>query len=948
MQAAEPTREWFTIETPHFRVHYYRSLRHDLAAAAQKVARAAENAHRTLAPVFRTQPSTPTHIVVTDDVDAANGAASVVPYNVIQLFVTGPDSRSHLNDYDDWINVLVMHEYVHILHIDTIHGLPRLVNAVLGKTWAPNQIQPRWFIEGIAVYHETRQTAGGRNRSSIFDMILRMSLLERRWLDLDQISSPTRHYPRGAVPYLYGGRFIQYLADRFGEEKLAEISHRYGGMPVPWSLNRTAHEVYGQGYVELYEQFKEHLKRTYLLQKERVERRGVTPFARVTRHGWSIDSPRFSSSGDEIAYIASDGRSHDMIRVLDVRAGARLRHEQYHLGGQGLAFTPDGRHLVYARGVRWRTFHSYHDLFVQRRPDGAPRQLTDGLRAREPDVSPDGELVAFISSDNGRNDLALIPFTGGQPRVLVRGARGDQMFTPRFSPDGARIAFSYHRSGARDIAVVERGTGRVTFLTQDRAIDMDPQFSSDGRRVYFSSDRTGIFNIYCLDLARPGALNPVLEQVTNVLGGAFAPAVSPDERELYYVGYSARGYDLHRMKLEPARFLPALPYADDRPESARVPNANVPFAVRRYTPWSTIYPRNWSLNVGSDAFGTSLGLTVTGGDVVGIHAYDLAASVSAAKGYVSYAAGYSYDRFWPSLRVRTSRFVGRRGGLVIDGREQAYVEESYGLSSGAGLPVLRMPDHALTLSLGHSIDFYRDADGRETLVLPDQMAPRFPEVGRRSGVTFGVGYSNVERYAESISAERGRRLDLSLRVDSSIFGSEFDNTQLSWSWTEYVDIPWFRDHVLALRYGGGIARGDFSRRGFFFIGGFPEQDIVSSLIDQTALGGVYLRGYQPGSLFGDQFHLLNVEYRLPLLSLERGLSTLPIYVNYLHLAAFSDVGSAFFGDLEASALKLGVGGELLTEWVLGYVVPFTFRLGYARGLMDGGQNSFFFLLGNRF
>ncbi|MBK6849159.1 MAG: hypothetical protein IPG96_17055 [Proteobacteria bacterium] len=163
-----------------------------------------------------------------------------------------------------------------------------------------------------------------------------------------------------------------------------------------------------------------------------------------------------------------------------------------------------------------------------------------------------------------------------------------------------------------------------------------------------------------------------------------------------------------------------------------------------------------------------------------------------------------------------------------------------------------------------------------------------------------------------------------------------------------MPLPWLDGHVLALRYGGGAARGDFRRRGYFFLGGFPGQDLVRAVIELQPLGGAYLRGYDPGALFGDQYHLLNVEYRLPLLSFEHGLSTLPVYLNFAHLTFFGDLGDALFGALAWDRLKVGVGAEVLTEWVVGYVFSLTLRLGYARGLMEPGGDRFFVLVGNRY
>jgi outer membrane protein assembly factor BamA len=150
--------------------------------------------------------------------------------------------------------------------------------------------------------------------------------------------------------------------------------------------------------------------------------------------------------------------------------------------------------------------------------------------------------------------------------------------------------------------------------------------------------------------------------------------------------------------------------------------------------------------------------------------------------------------------------------------------------------------------------------------------------------------------------------------------------------------------VVALSLGGGISAGE-ARETTFYLGGYPEQDLLGALINQSPLGGNYLRGYLPGVIGGSQYHLLNAEYRFPLWNVERGLSTLPVFLSHVWLAAFCDVGGAFEADLDVDELLVGVGAEILFRVVIGYQLALTFRLGYARGLMEDGQNEVFFVMG---
>ena len=98
------------------------------------------------------------------------------------------------DDHDDWLYGLTAHEYTHILHLDTMSGLPNIYNRIFGKTWAPNQVMPRWVIEGIAVYEESKRSSGGRNRGTRFDQFIRISRHAGKDMRIDQISGAPRQF----------------------------------------------------------------------------------------------------------------------------------------------------------------------------------------------------------------------------------------------------------------------------------------------------------------------------------------------------------------------------------------------------------------------------------------------------------------------------------------------------------------------------------------------------------------------------------------------------------------------------------------------------------------------------------------------------------------------------------------------------------------------------------
>ena len=142
-------------------------------------------------------------------------------------------------------------------------GLPALLNKIIGKTAVPNQWQPRWILEGLAVAMETAHTSGGRLRSSQFDMYLRADVLEDNFAGLDQMSGAPRRFPGANVWYLYGSEFISFINDTYGPNVFAAVADDYGAQVLPWGINRSIRRVTGRTYEELYEGWHTTLKQRY-------------------------------------------------------------------------------------------------------------------------------------------------------------------------------------------------------------------------------------------------------------------------------------------------------------------------------------------------------------------------------------------------------------------------------------------------------------------------------------------------------------------------------------------------------------------------------------------------------------------------------------------------------------------------------------------------------------
>ena len=940
--AGDPSQVWKTIESEHFEVHYYEPL----GVLAHKVAVAAERSHRTLTVALGHEPSGKTHIVLLDNVDSSNGFASVLPRNDVTLFAAAPPDNSVLADYDDWVFNLVSHEYTHIIHLDTISGIPAWYNKVFGKSWAPNQVQPRWVIEGLATYEESKRSSSGRTRHALFDMIMRVATLEGNERRLDEISSGPRLWPHGNSAYLYGSHFLKYIFDRYGDDKAAIMSKDYGGRAIPYALNRGIARATGKTFVEHYEDWRSYRRARYALQQEAIDRAGPREGRRLTFTGENNLNPRYTRDGRHIVWQRGDGYSLGQFRIMP-SGGNVGQSKTYAVIERSGAFDMlgDGSMVVEQTRV-FRSDYSYQELHVWDRATGAIEQLTHGKRLSDPSVSPDERQVAFVMNAAGRRQLAVMPLQReAEPRVLWTGPGDyDQAFNPDWSPDGRRIAFSIWRTGGyRDILIVDVATGAVEELAHDRAMDSEPNWSPDGRYLYFSSDRTGIFNVFAWDTATRS-----LWQVTNVLGCARQPAISPDGRSMVYQGFDTLGYELYEMSLDPAAWSPAPVYIDDRPEPTRLRMDEVEVsAPRPYRALETLAPRSYTLGFVSNSLGQAVQIETEGNDVARHHVYRLAATVGAdSGGSLNLGGSYSYRRLWPSMNLSLARTVAERGGYVVDGVNQRYTEEGLRGTAGIGLPVLRDPEGSATLALDYDFDYLRNLDGQLHEDDPNDLVPREPESDVFfAGVALRWSYSDSKGFTYTVGPQDGKDLSLAARLDHPNLGSETTSMTLSYRGTLYRQIPIATHPSIMLRLSGGLRTSD-RNVGQFAVGGVPDsQDLVRSLMDNIRISNTgYLRGYEARAAAGPQFHLANIELRQELYGIEHGAETLPVFIRRVHGALLFDAGNAFEGPFVAEDLKAGVGGALRLDFTLGFGEPWTLDLGYAHGLTMGAIGESWFLL----
>src|SRR5207249_1267060 len=225
-------------------------------------------------------------------------------------------------NYDDWLNLVLTHEYTHILHLDQARGFGRAMRMVFGRNPLlfsfPNLFSPLWFIEGIATVSETENTNAGRLRGTYVDMVLRTAAVEDRWATEAQASGLSPYWPVGGARYYYGSKFLSWLATTRGVDKLRLFMNDYSGNVMPFRVNASAEDVYGVSMKALWQQWSVEQQRTYRAERDKLAADGLTTREKLTSQGYDTINPILSSDGTRVAYSHRGPFERATIRVRDV------------------------------------------------------------------------------------------------------------------------------------------------------------------------------------------------------------------------------------------------------------------------------------------------------------------------------------------------------------------------------------------------------------------------------------------------------------------------------------------------------------------------------------------------------------------------------------------------------------------------------------------------------
>ncbi|MCD6307897.1 MAG: PD40 domain-containing protein [Candidatus Latescibacteria bacterium] len=889
----DPHIDWRVVRTDHFTLYYPRG--HE--AFARRVLSLSEGVRDDVTGYFSVSPMR-LPIVLYPDTDRFNGFYSVLPHRISLYETPLPDFMWIGTSTDDLVKGVFVHEYTHFAHITSSRGLKRIFPALFGKgAQVMNAWSPGWALEGAATNLETKFTRGGRGRSHYFRGVMRSFDEGPGLWGLSAAGTMNPYGPPSGRIYFAGYFLVEYLDRRFGDGAFAELS-RYQSGAVFASAGLALKKVTGLSAEAFYREFAADYSARCDSVRTAARADGLPEGKTVARENLGgFESHWWTERGTIVGLRKSYDKPKALVEIDPVSGMAVKETETGILANfTPVRSLPDGR-LVFGGSC-------YHPLgggdidtaeLVIYDPAGKKfERLTNNGHVYSADLSPDGSTFAAARRSGMWMELVLLERGGGEMRVLLSHP-GVYVDSPVWSPDGSVIAVTLKTPENTDIALVDPRTGTVTLpFSAPTSGEGFPAFSPDGRWIVFGSTMQGVWNIYAWDRrARE------LYRMTSVYTAALEPRVSPDGALLSFLAVS-RGLNEIRtipfdpMKGELIRVGPGggwtPPDAGPFEPDVALDDGTIPL-IETYKPF--LHVPYWA----DDRGGNAWGVFFMGGDPVGRHAYEAQVQYGSGSGRFGYNLIWRNRLQWPTMTVRAYD-LARHDDALTDGRKYWFRERGGELS--LELPVIHR-------------------------VAPDVIASSW-EAGAR-----------IRRFGEHEHCRIASRHDTALSVFAGVFLEQRPDSaprDMAPGWGRWLYIAG-EEEMRAAAFGEiegrhmeavavQCAPSPFRHHGFEARISHRRRSGPVSIG-----GGSAPRGYSTtdaeGGLRLPKTATLSIDYRFPILFIDRGVGANVFHAHLLRGSLFTDYGAGWSGSFSAATFsgraRTSVGAAVSLQFLLFSFIP---------------------------
>jgi hypothetical protein len=905
---ADPRVDWQSADTAHFRVHYRSTQRQQ----AEAVASAAERVWPQVTTALNWQVRGRTEIVVYNEFDVANGFSTPLPFNIIGVFLAPPD-EGELLDNNSWLDLLLVHELTHAVHLDKVRGAPRILQAIFGNVpwFIPNVFQPGWMVEGLAVYQETKTEAGqGRLRAPLFEGWLRAER-KKGFMTLREINADGRSLPLNKQ-YLYGAYFMDFVARKYGADKITEIIEQYSGNIIFPRLHSAPFGATGKMMDVLWDEFIADLS-------QQMDSRNQALLARPEAVGSPLAGPLFgvgsvaalpaAAGGGWLAVVEDGLHGAQLLRVS--ASGTRERVARVNRGAR-LDVAADGSVLVAQPDICDKLNYAYDAYRLQ---DGKLNELTRCGHLRR--VTQAGGTVYAVRLDGGRTRLVQLGANGAQ-QVLWEPPAGTDLVDLAAAPNGQSLRVISHQGA--DWRVLDINIASPQAPPQVLVRQRQPLFGlrQSASALEFVMGEGGTTNVWRLN-------GNELQRLTHSHTAVLAHAGTAADGSLVSVTVDPQGVALQRLaqptvlQSVPAVLSPAeMRLTDAAQATAKASASPSPLGqARGYSALRSLYPRAWLPAVTLDRGLSAYGAATSGADALGWHRY--AALVQYESSQKQLMGSLEYQ-FLGQHGIALERRLVAQAWTGDSGSETTTVYDRKTKAQWLSLFPFSRIDRGVVLGVGAAGEI------TDRINVTDKTRARRQDE-RLLAALLDLDFAAGDWYSEG--SNRGLQASLLVESYKPLAGNEplrYDGTVVRADLRGYLPLG---RSVLAARFTEARAR---QRTAPFQLGGATDDVLqLGPTLNNRSLS---LRGYKGDEavLQGTQARVATLEWRTPLADVDRHFMVPALGVNRLSAVVFAEAGGAWNSGGGPDKWRRSLGVELIGEVKLLYALGLQLRLGVAQGL----------------
>ena len=584
---------WKTAATDHFQFIYPV----EYSSHAAKVSAYAEAVYDSV--VSRYHHDLPGRVSATLNNALYSNGNAIPSENSINLWLTNWDFK--VRSSHGWLSDVVTHEFSHLVSIENaskfrpnIYGFQVSYSDYYNErttqdfaTMVPFTLQPLWFAEGTAQYESSRM--GFDAWDTHRDMLLRVAALNDSLLTLPYMHDFSDNSLFAELgPYTQGFSLVRYISATYGEDAVPKIWHEMSKFHR-LTLDGAIKKVLGISEQELYDHWKKAITEKYKAQRDSLgtlvegtkmtegafwqdfpvvagnNLYGVSNFGgpwfdgglfKIETESAATDSTAVKDSTEKIDGVeVGDIEVENENTTIDIgdyaKHGFSIKKGWLDKGIDVYEDSVQGPVLAYVSYQnRDRDGHAHFDIAVSdtNKNTVSVTYLADAVY---PAIDPQGTTIAFALREpySTRFKLSKVPYpkdindytTEDPVDIFVPDAKYSyyNIYSPKFSPDGKRIAFGFFDDSTRGIAIIDADGNNFKVVSNASYDERDVNWI-DNDKIVFASNRNGIFNLIEKTLSSGAE-----RAITNVVGGAFTPALAKDT--LYFTQYDKDGFSLYKL-----------------------------------------------------------------------------------------------------------------------------------------------------------------------------------------------------------------------------------------------------------------------------------------------------------------------------------------------------------------------------------------------------------------